>query len=468
MSEEKITLYKHPLGQEMGLINLVIPSTPDPNDDDEVTLILTSEYSSDQGVVFTVEIYNDIYEEMCEDYEVETLEGCILSTFGEQINIEEVPEDPPPGRSEASQKQNTVRVLMTPNMWKHRWGRCCCVKRGDEHIAVTSDAIAEGTVPFWNSPFTPYELDMIDAARDPENKGMHVLLDSELICGRCGHNVWVVHPEEVPEDLPSPPQYVEVPEPLCDDQQALDEIAWTSKGEAWEIFYTDEANRKVIKDSNLAIERANNRKRFTQEKKFEPFNRAHGLGRNIYTVKQAFYAALGFARSGTWADFDLGMLRLINDLGEVDMPAEILDMVRLENASAQAEMTEQVEQRATRAVVDQDATILQFMLDEEATEDTSLDDVDIKEISEVIEPTRQKPKATPRVCKPRVEITDLKRLRPQAKNREVSSTTSTVKEAKANLITACTKLQEALVTFVQVLQDDEEDKPNGGSRRAGG
>jgi len=302
---------------------------------------------------------------------------------------------------------------------------------------------------------------------------MHVLLDSDLICGRCGHNVWVVHPEDIPDELPTPPKYMEVADPLCDDQQALDEIAWASKGEAWEIFYTDEANHKVIQDSNLAIERANQRKRFSQEKKFEPFNRAHHLGRNIYTIKQAFYAALGSARSGTWADFDLAMLRMIKGLEEVDMPAEILDMVRLDDAEAQAEMAGHVEQRATKATVDEEATILQFMLDNEASEDDvddGLDDIDIADIPddipEVREPTRQRPKAQPRVQKPRVEVTE--RKRPQAKQR-VATKATTKKAARTSLITACTQLQEALASFVQVLQDDEEDdESNGGSRRAGG
>jgi len=482
--EKKIELYRHPIGQEMGLINLVVPSPPDPDDDDQVTMILTSEYSIDEGVVFTVEMYQDDYQEMCQDHETTTMEGCILSTFGEEIRVEEVPEEPPFQVPEQPKGKHNLRVLMTPNMWTHPWGRCCCVKRGDEHYAVTRETIAEGKVPFWNNQYTPYELDMIDAAMDPEHKAMHVLLDTDLLCGRCGHNVWTVFPEDVPDELPEPPQYVEVDDPLIDDRQALEEVMWASKREAWELFYEDEHNNALIKKSGLAVERANNRKRYSQEKMFEPFNRAHGLGRNIYTIKQAFYAALGNTKTGTWADFDLKMLRMIKGLEEVDLPAEIIDMVHLDDEEDQKALMEKVEQRATKATVDEEATILHFMLDDEACEEEDDDDGDgipldfddEDDMPEVREPIRQvdpRPKAVPRVQKPKKQTerpTVKKRVTTTMNKTSNSSTTNKKKEAKSNLIAACNQLQSALAAFVQVLEEDEEDddSSNGGAQRAGG
>lgn len=486
--ETRIELYKHPIGQEMGLINLVIPTPTDPDDDEQVTMILTSEYAIDEGVVFTVDVYRDIYEEMCSDYEVETLEGCILSTFGEEIRVEEVPEESPFQVPKQPRGKNTLRVLMTPNMWTHNWGRCCCVKHGGDRFAVTRETIAEGKVPFWNSQYTPYELDMIEAAMDPEHKAMHVLLDSDLICGHCGHNIWTVFPEDVPDELPEPPEYIEVDDPLVDDRQALEEIMWSSKREAWELFYEDEHNNSLIKKSGLAVERANNRKRYSQEKKFEPFNRAHGLGRNIYTIKQAFYAALGNTRTGTWADFDLKMLRMIKGLEEADLPAEIIDMVRLDDDEIQQNLQEKVEQRATKATVDEEATILHFMLDDEASQDDDdgddgdgipleFDDED-DDMPEVREPVRQvdpRPKAVPRVQKPKKQTE-----RPKVKKRVTTTMNKTTdskqapasktKQAKTNLIAACNQLQSALAAFVQTLQEDEEDdgSSNGGAKRAGG
>jgi hypothetical protein len=479
--DKKIELYKHPIGQEMGLINLVVPSPPDPNDDDRVTMILTSEYTIDEGVVFTVEMYQEDYQDMCNDHEITTMEGATLSTFGETIRVEEVPEEPPFQVPEIPKGKNTLRVLMTPNLWTHPWGRCCCVKRGEEHFAVTRETIAEGKVSFWNSNYTPYELDMIEAAMDPEHKAMHVLLDNDLICGCCGHNVWTVFPEDVPAELPQPPQYVEVESPLFDDLQALDEIIWTSKREAWEIFYEDEHNNSLIFKSGLAVERSNNRKRYSQEKMFEPFNRAHGLGRNIYTIKQAFYAALGNTKTGTWADFDLKMLRMIKGLEEVDLPAEIIDMVRLDDDEDKKTLKEKLEQRATKATVDEEATILHFMLNDEAIRDDDDEEDEIRldfddededdDVPEVREPIRQvdpRPKAVPRVQKPKKQT-----KRPTVKNRVTTTTNKAAeaKQAKTNLISACNQLQSALAAFVQTLQDDEEKddgSSNGGAKRAGG
>jgi len=497
--EKKITLYDHKYGQEMGQVELVIASPEEP--EFEICMVLSSVYATDEGVIFTIEMERDQYDEMCADYEIETMEGCILSTFGEQINVEEVPAEPPISPPQRLPKQNgNLRVLKTPHMWRHTWGRCCCVKRGDDYVAVTPEAIQEGKVPWWNSPYTPFQLDMIDAAYDPDEKAMHVLVDDDLLCGRCNHHVWLVFDEDIPDELPAPPKYVEVPDPLCGDAKALSEIAWATKVEAWEIFYGDEHNRSVIDGSNLAVARANNRKRFSQEKYFEPLNRMSGLGKNIYTVKNAFYAALGRARSGTWADFNLGMLRLVKGLEKVDIPVEILDLVQLDDEEEAERMRERAQGRAAKATVDDDAQVLEFFLDREAEVDTEDDDdeladLDIDDIpdepeaekptaphgdagpddegldfeqpaSKVREPSRQRPKAVPRVRKARPEPT---RPEPNRKPKGTSSQTNK-KAAKTALIGACNQLAEALTSFVQILQSEEEEEEdtNAQQRSTGG
>lgn len=467
--EGKIVLYEHPIGEELGLINLAIPAPYHPDYEEQIITILTSQQSHDEGVVFTVEMYQEDYDGFCEDLGIETLEGCLLSTFGDDISIEDVPEEPPEKRPNAK-KYGTLHVLMTPNLWKHKWGRCCCVKRGDDLVPVTRDSINDGTVDFWHSPYTPYELDLIDAAQDSKHKAMHVLLDPGMICGRCGHNVWCVAPEDVPEELPHPPKYIEVDDSVLDDNQSLEEIVWASKGEAWEIFYDDDHNRNIIQQSKLAVERANKRKRYSQAKKFEAFNRAHGAGRKVYTVKQAFYAALGNTRTGTWADFDLKMLRMIKGLEQVDLPMEILDTLDLEDQDTEGGRQGKAEQHAVKATVDHDATILEFMLDREAAEENvnveDDDDVDIitnvnleddenvntYPAPEVQEPSRQqqdpRPKAVPRVKRSKKKQTE----RPTSKRRNKSKKTA----AKEELIAACKLLQEALSSFVETLQDEDE------------
>ena len=483
MGQNGITLYKHSIGKEMGLIHLVVASGSNP--EEEVSLVLTSERSKDEGVVFTVDMFREDYDEMCNDNSLTTMEGCILSTFGEDIQVEEIPEEPPPERPEPDKKKNTLRVLQTPNLWRHKWGRCCCVRRGDELVPVTPEAIAEGSVPWWNNHYTPFQIDLINAAHNPEHK-MHVLLSDDMLCGRCNHHVWCVFDEDVPEELPTPPKYVDVTDPLCDDQQALDEIAWETKAEAWEIFYSDEHNHEIIQQSGLAIERANQRNRFSQSKKFEGINRAQSTGSNVYTIKQAFYVALGRARSGTWADFDLGMLRLVKGIEEVDIPAEILDMVRLDDASAQRNLREQTEQRATKATVDSEATILQFMLDDDARkddDDDGLDDDDFTEIPidfledddddspEVLEPIKQRPKAKPRVVNPR-QTTERPTPKRSQHSKHSQRTSSKKTEARRSLIEACTQLSSALTTFVQLLQeednDEDDDSSNNNPKRTGG
>jgi len=498
--EKKITLYDHKFGQEMGQVELVIASPEEP--EFEICMVLSSVYSTDEGVIFTIEMERDQYEEMCADYEIETMEGCILSTFGDQINVEEVPAEPPLSPPQRLPKQNgNLRVLKTPHMWRHTWGRCCCVKRGEgDYVAVTPEAIQEGKVPWWNSPYTPFQLDMIDAAYDPDEKAMHVLVDDDLLCGRCNHHVWLVFDEDIPEELPTPPKFVEVPKPLCGDAKALSEIAWATKVEAWEVFYGDDHNRSVIDGSKLAVARANNRKRFSQEKYFEPLNRMSGLGKNIYTVKNAFYAALGRARSGTWADFNLGMLRLVKGLEKVDLPAEILDLVQLDDEEETEQLHERAQSRAAKATVDDNAQILEFLLDREAQDDNDIDDedeladLDIDDIpdepeeqrcagpddssaaekepaSKVREPSRQRPKAVPRVRKARPEPTRPEPTRNPKSTLPGTPSKPSKKAAKTALIGACNQLAAALTSFVQILQSDseeEEEDTNAQQRSTGG
>jgi hypothetical protein len=270
--------------------------------------------------------------------------------------------------------------------------------------------------------------------------------------------------EEVPEELPAPPKYIEVDESLLDDHQALEEIVWSSKRDAWKIFYDDPHNRGIIQESKLAVERTNKRKRYSQEKKFETFNCAHDLGRNIYTVKKAFYAALGNTQTGTWADFNLKMLRMIKGLEEVDIPMEILEMVRLEDQDAERGLKGKVEQRAVKASVDQNATILEFMLDREASEepinvdaDDDVSDFADDEAHEVQEPIRQDPR--PKAV-PRVQRTKKKKLeRPVSKKR----TAPTQQAARDNVIAACELLIRELSSFVETLKED--DSPNGDIER---
>ena len=198
-------LYHHPIGDEMGMIHIVIPT---PDDPDGVRLILSSERGRDLGVVFTVDLDIEDYEGLCEDFEVETLEGCILATSGSDIEIRDTPEEPPPKRLEKVVRQGNVAFMRTPNLWKHPWGRCCCVKQGTVE-PVTPERIAAGEIPWWDSVHTPFELDLITAGNDIENPNqMHLLADDEgedeTICGVCGHYIWVAQGEDVPDELPPP------------------------------------------------------------------------------------------------------------------------------------------------------------------------------------------------------------------------------------------------------------------------
>lgn len=365
-----IKLYHHPIGDELGAIHLVIQSPEDP---ENVRLILSSEKGRDLGVVFTVDMHKDDYDEICKDEGIATLEGCVLATSGDDLQVQEIPETPPPQRPEKIESKGNVQFLRNPQFWKHKWGRCCCVKHGDSVEPVTPERILAGEVPWWNSPYTPFQLDLISAGSNEETpNSMHLICQEDTICGRCEHYVWVVADEDVPDELPVPLEEQECPEPLCPQRDALADIEWTSKQDAWQVFLSDPHNRTIIEASGLPVERASQERKYSNEKAFKAVNRR--IGRNLYTVKQVFYEALGNTRSGTWADFDLDLIRSLRGLKEVDVPGAILEMVELDDADANERMHKAAGHRAARAEIDDEAEILENMLDEESEHDPEEDE----------------------------------------------------------------------------------------------
>ena len=359
----KVELYHHSIGDELGMIHLVIKS---PDDPETMRLILSSEKGRDLGVIFTVDIHEDDYDGMCEDFGVETLEGCILATSGGDLEIRDTPEEPPTCRLEKIENTSNVQFLRNPQLWKHKWGRCCCVKHGDTIEPVTPELIFDGKVPWWNSIYTPFQLDLIAASANVEApNSMHLLcLEDEQICGACGHYTWVVTDEDVPDELPPPVEDEECEEPLCPQRDALANIEWSSKSDAWQTFITDPHNQSVIDKSGLPVERATQQRKYSNEKSFKRINRT--TGKNLYTVKQVFYEALGSTRSGTWADFDLELLRTVKGLEDADVPAEILEIVELDDPQENEELHRLNNHRAAKAQLDDEATVLETMLDEEA------------------------------------------------------------------------------------------------------
>jgi hypothetical protein len=464
MSEQySIELYHHPIGEELGYIHLVINHPEDP---DLKRLILSSERGRDFGVIFTVDIFVDQYLEMCEEEQVTTLEGCVLATAGDQIEIREVPEDEPVQIPERIESQGNVRSLITDRMWTHDWGRCCCVKRGNEIEPVTPERIADGEVPWWNQRFTPMQLDLIAAATDPENKAMHLIAGDDTICGGCGHYVWIQLPEDVPNELPEPPEEEEVDEPLCPERDALDAVGWKNKAAAWEVFYDDPHNKKVIEESGLPIARANERRRFSSEDAFEPVNLRSDVKNNLHTVKQVFYFALGNTRSGTWAELDLDILRSIKGLKGVDIPNEVLEMVELDDEEANAAMHAQSENRATMAHVDDEADILESMLDEDAGLEVPPEFMEEDESEPEPEPEPE-PNPEPEVFESKAQKLQSS-PKPTSEPKAPKTRKFTRKQAKANLLEATKQLQNALAVFYQVLLDDEDEDEDEESQKVGG
>jgi hypothetical protein len=367
----KIDLYHHSIGDELGMIHLVIRS---PDDPENMRLVLSSEKGRDLGVIFTVDVHDEDYEGMCEEFGIETLEGCVLATSGGDLEIRETPEEPPTARLEKIENKSNVQFLRNPQLWKHKWGRCCCVKHGDAVEPVTPERIFDGQVPWWNSPFTPFQLDLIVTANNTEAPhSMHLLcLDDEQVCGVCGHYPWVVVDEDVPDELPPQAEDEECEEPLCPQRDALANIEWSSKSDAWQTFVSDPHNQGIIEASGLPVERASQQRKYSNEKSFKKVNRVSG--KNLYTVKQVFYEAMGSTRSGTWAEFNLELIRSVKGLEDVDVPGEILEMVELDDPEDSAELHQMASHRAAKAQIDDQAAVLENMLDEAAGLDPDEDD----------------------------------------------------------------------------------------------
>lgn len=361
-----IELYRHPLGTEMGRVELVIPS---PEDADEVVMICRSERGRDRGVIYPVSMDADDHQQMCQSQDIETALGSILESDRDELQIVEVPEEPPMAPPDRIAGSN-VRSIRNSKMWTHPWGRCCCVMQGGQLEPVTTERIHAGEVPWWGSPFTPYQHDLIAAVSDEEHCAMHVLVDAERLCGRCGHEVWVVIDESVPDELPTPAEEEEFSEPILGRRDALDDVPWTSKMAAWAIFSKDPANKAIISKSKLPVAKADKRRAYSTEEAFERFNscKERRGEKNIYTVKQAFYAALGNGHSGAWSDLDLDLLRLVKGLEEIDMPEAVLEDADLGDDEA-AEVRHRSRSRAFDAESDDEADVLDDMMDDEGPQD---------------------------------------------------------------------------------------------------
>jgi hypothetical protein len=355
--DEGVTLYYHRLGTELGVVELVVPS---PEDSTDQRMICRSEAGIDFGVIYSVDLDTEEYESMCEDNDVATMLGVLLESTEEEIQILETPEEEPLEPPEEIGR-GAVRSMRTPGMWKHPWGRCCCVKHGGEIAPVTTEAIRAGDVPWWGSPFTPYQLDMIQAAADPDSCAMHVLASADRRCGVCGHFVWCVVDEDVPEELPVPPEDPEIDEPLVPERNALTGLPWKNKKEAWQLFWDDPANDHIMKASGLCIHKVSAKRRYSTEEAFDKVNSLESRrGQpNIYTIKAAFYAALGNGRSGSWADLDLDLLRMVKGLENVDLPAVVLEEAGLEGVQ------DRIDEREARADDEADADVLNGMLDDD-------------------------------------------------------------------------------------------------------
>jgi hypothetical protein len=440
-NEDQIELYRHPLGPECGRVELV-----DYDGDGDARMICISERGVDTGVVFDITIDPEVYAEMCDDEEVATLEGSIVEADSGNIEVVEVPDDPPvrPDRT----KKGNVRVLKTAAMWSHPWGRCCCVHHGGELEPVTPERIAADDVPWWGESLTPYQLDLTAAANDPYDAPMHVLTD--FVCGICEHSPWVVFPEDVPDEEPVPPEEVEGEEPLCPERSALDDAEWENKKDAWDVFRLDPHNKRLIDKSGLPVARATERQRFSTEKAFEQIN-SQPVTSNIYTVKQAFYFAMGKGRSGTWGDFDLDVMRLVRGLEDVDIPASILEEVDLEDAESTEEMRGRAAVRETEASVDEDAEYLEHMMDDgdEEFEEIDMDDELEDRLDDEDETRKHWNEADdgPEVLEPGSRRTRKRRKSP------------TVKQAKRQVVNAAMALQKALGVFIKAIED--EDGGNG-------
>jgi hypothetical protein len=402
---EPIELYEHAMGPERGYVELV-----DRRDSDVIRLICTSDNDKDLGVVFIIYLDHEDYEDLCENAELSNLEGCIIEKDAEKMRVKETPEKPVPEIPKANTKNGNVRMLITDKLYNHSWGRCCCIKHGTGLKPVTTELILKEQAPWWSSPLTPFQLDLLKFADNPDKNAMHVLTSMDHMCGNCEHFIWLVADEDIPKDLPPKAGNEQVEEPLCPERNALEAVEWESKSEAWEIFKTDPKNAKILERCGLPIARANRKQKKKSADKFKRINKLPEVQKPIHTVKQAFFLALGEEDwEGTWADLDLDIMKLIPGLKKLSIPAEILELVELSIDHNEDEYEE------TKEELDDEANHLRYIIDED---ESTLDDDDIPE---VIEPKTHKP---------------------------------TNQNAKQAMIEATQALQKALTVFIKTLDGE--------------
>lgn len=372
--EEEVKLFYHDDEKECGVVQLAIT---DPSDDENLLLVLTSESTIDIGVVFTIDCDPEGYEDILEENEIKTLEGALIEADEESFWVLEIPAVSPSISKSTRHSTENLRVLPTPFIYRHDWGRCCCVKRGDKLEPVTPERISAGETPWWTSEYSPFQVDLISVAKDPENKSMHIILDDEHVCGNCGHSIWLVLGDKYPAVLPMVKATVSEPEPLCPERSVLEVIKWNSKASAWDMFLKDPHNHEVILDSNLPVAKASEVKLYETEKRFRAINKRQDVKMNIHTIRQAFYYAIGQAREGTWADLDLEVLRSIKGLEEIDIPAVVMDQIN--SGDPGKKPGSYYETTSSRVHSNYDASHLEHLVDEESSGE---DDPDVPEVIE--------------------------------------------------------------------------------------
>jgi hypothetical protein len=405
-SQKEPNLYYHSVGPEKGSVEMVDESC------ELVKLICSSEKKSDHGVIFTVYTDHSLYKEMCKDYKLETIEGCIIESFDDQINIKYVPNETPLPIPKPKIKNGKVHTLLTSKLYKHPWGRCCCVHHEKNLEPVITERLLEEELSWWPSNLTPFQLDLLACGNDPDENAMHVLLDDNHICDRCGHYAWVVLDEDMPEELPSSIEHI------CPERSILDDVVWESKTDAWISFKEDPNNAAIIEKSGLPIARTSNKQKKRFKNHFKKINNLPGVEKSIYNIKQAFFFALGPNPEGTWADLDLEALRSIKSLKKLEIPVEILNLNE-----------ESIDENSVEYELDEEVNHLKYIIDEE---DLSLDD-EINDIPEVIEPKTQK---SQKVQKPIP-------IRPENN-----------KKSKKAIIEAAQALQNALAAFIEAIGEE--------------
>jgi hypothetical protein len=386
---------------EMGVVLMVRrhPAT--------VTLVCMSEQRHNLGTVFSVDMREKQYRSMLREHDVPTLRGAVVVLEDGHLEVIELPEEGYRPRQSKASAGCVVTRLPTFGINRWPWGRCCCVPHPatNEQTAVTVEAIEAGHVPWWPEDQTPLEIDLAAADSEPESRAMLILPDRYCAC--CDQNVWVVYPEEIPDALPPDREeveheYVEV------DKKLLRRVRWTSKRAAWRTFHDDPHNRRVIERSGLPVDKPDERQRYTHEEAFDKFNRRRQ--RRVFSVKRAFYAALGKRQSGTWSRLDLDRLRLIDGLRGLDLPQAVcakcdelagdLHVRPGDDGSDDASPANarKARDRAIEALLDDEADVLWKMLDEDEMGFGDFDELveDVAEFAE--EPLPQRDTVQPRTA----------------------------------------------------------------------